>query len=95
MLVGLGGNNGSTVAASILANRNKMSWLTREGTQKANYMGSLLMSATLKLGIDEQNKDVYIPFHDMLPMVHPNDLVIGGWDINGFVLELRILLNIP
>ena len=29
MLVGLGGNNGSTVAAGILANKNNMTWSTK------------------------------------------------------------------
>lgn len=32
MLVGLGGNNGSTVAAGIIANRKKITWETKEGT---------------------------------------------------------------
>jgi myo-inositol-1-phosphate synthase len=31
MLVGLGGNNGSTVAAGIIANRDKLTWETKEG----------------------------------------------------------------
>lgn len=26
--------------------------------------------------------DVYIPFKDLLPMVHPNDIVFDGWDIS-------------
>jgi myo-inositol-1-phosphate synthase len=82
MLVGWGGNNGSTVTASIIANRKKLSWRTREGTQSANYFGSVVLASTLKLGIDEAGKDVYIPFSDVLPMAHPNDFVVGGWDIN-------------
>lgn len=83
MLVGLGGNNGTTVTAGIIANRRGLSWKTREGTQDANYYGSLIMGSTMKLGTDAQSrKDVNIPFHDILPMVHPNDLVIGGWDIS-------------
>ncbi|KAI9886943.1 MAG: Myo-inositol-1-phosphate synthase [Watsoniomyces obsoletus] len=83
MLVGWGGNNGSTVTAGILANRHGLVWDTREGKRAANYYGSVLMGTTLKLGTDlETSRDVNIPFHDVLPMVHPNDLVIGGWDIN-------------
>ena len=31
MLVGLGGNNGSTFVAGILANKKKMTWATRQG----------------------------------------------------------------
>ena len=33
MLVGWGGNNGSTVTASVLANKMKLKWRTREGVQ--------------------------------------------------------------
>jgi len=82
MMVGWGGNNGSTLTASIEANRRKLSWRTREGTQQANYWGSLMMASTVKLGHDDAGQDVHVPFRDMVPMVHPNDFVLGGWDIN-------------
>ena len=83
MMVGWGGNNGSTVTAGILANRNKLVWETKEGPRTANYYGSVTMSSTTKLGTNARTReDVNIPLHSMLPMVHPNDLVIGGWDIN-------------
>lgn len=84
MLVGWGGNNGTTVTAGIIANRRGLTWETREGPRAANYYGSIVMGSTLKLGTDAAtNREVNIPFHDVLPMVHPNDLVIGGWDISG------------
>ncbi|GAB7350410.1 hypothetical protein MBLNU459_g1025t1 [Dothideomycetes sp. NU459] len=87
MLVGLGGNNGTTVTAGIMANRRGLSWDTREGSRAANYYGSVVMSSTIKLGTDAKSgKEINIPFHDLLPMVHPNDLVIGGWDISGMNL---------
>ena len=83
MLVGWGGNNGSTVTAGILANRQKLIWETRESPRAANYYGSLVMASTVKLGTDAKTgQDFNIPLHNMLPMVHPNDLVIGGWDIS-------------
>lgn len=87
MLVGLGGNNGTTVTAGILANRRGLEWETKTGKQAANYYGSVLMSSTTKLGTDANTgEDVNIPFHQMLPMIHPNDLIIGGWDISGMNL---------
>lgn len=87
MLVGWGGNNGTTVTAGIIANRRGLVWETREGPRAANYYGSVIMGSTMKLGTDPQTmKEVNIPFHDVLPMVHPNDLVIGGWDISGMNL---------
>lgn len=83
MLVGWGGNNGTTVTAGIIANRRNLVWETKEGRQEANYYGSLVMASTLKLGADAKtDRDVNIPFNKILPMVHPNDLVIGGWDIS-------------
>jgi myo-inositol-1-phosphate synthase len=87
MLVGWGGNNGTTITAGIIANRRGLVWETRNGPQAANYYGSVVMGSTLKLGTDAKTlEDVNIPFHDVLPMVHPNDLVLGGWDISGLNL---------
>lgn len=40
MLVGLGGNNGSTLVAGIMANKKKLAWETKNGTQSANFYGS-------------------------------------------------------
>lgn len=86
MLVGWGGNNGSTLTASIIANRNKLSWKTRRGQQEANYFGSVMLSSTVKLGVDAKGEDVFVPLKDLLPMVNPNDFVVGGWDISSFNL---------
>jgi len=87
MLVGWGGNNGSTVTAGIIANRRDLVWDTREGKRAANYYGSVVMGSTIKLGTDTNTgKEINIPFHDLLPMIHPNDLVIGGWDISSMNL---------
>lgn len=87
MLVGWGGNNGSTVTAGIIANRRGLVWDTREGQRAANYYGSVVMASTLKLGTDrDTGKEINIPFHDVLPMIHPNDIVVGGWDISGMTI---------
>ncbi|KAL8924044.1 MAG: hypothetical protein Q9172_002873 [Xanthocarpia lactea] len=87
MLVGWGGNNGTTVTAGIIANRRGLVWDTREGPRAANYYGSVVMASTMKLGTEANTgKEINIPFHNVLPMVHPNDLVIGGWDISGMNL---------
>lgn len=82
MLVGLGGNNGSTFTAAILANKHNIEFQTKEGLKKPNYFGSMTQSSTLKLGIDAQGNDVYAPFNSLLPMANPNDFVVTGWDIN-------------
>jgi myo-inositol-1-phosphate synthase len=88
MLVGWGGNNGTTVTAGIIANKRNLTWETKQGKRSANYYGSVIMSSTTKLGVDSKSgKEIHIPFHDLLPMVHPNDLVVGGWDISGMNLS--------
>jgi len=83
MLVGLGGNNGCTCVAGAIANKLGLTWETKEGTQKSNYWGSLLLASTVKLGNDRQGNSVYTPMSNMLPLLNPNDIVWGGWDING------------
>ena len=88
MLVGLGGNNGSTIAAMVMANRHNLSWHTKEGVQTANYYGSIVRASTIRLGMDAKTgKDVNVPFSNVLPMVHPNDFVLGGWDISSLPLD--------
>jgi len=82
LIVGLGGNNGSTLVAGITANREKISWHTKTGEKQSNYYGSMLLSSTIRIGSDDAGQDVHVPFNSVLPMVHPNDLVIGGWDIS-------------
>jgi len=86
MLVGWGGNNGSTLTGGILANKHKMSWRTKEGPHTADYLGSLTQASTVRLGLNESGEAVYIPFKNLLPMVEPNDIVLGGWDISSMNL---------
>jgi len=82
MLIGLGGNNGSTVVGGVIANREGISWETKEGPQTPNYYGSITQSSTVRIGADSNFEDTYVPLKALLPMVEMNDIVIGGWDIN-------------
>lgn len=79
MLVGWGGNNGSTFTAGILANKIGASWLTKKGVQHANWYGSITQASTVRLGSGEYGEDVYVPFSTLLPMVDPNNLRIDGY----------------
>ncbi|XP_028251151.1 inositol-3-phosphate synthase 1-A-like [Parambassis ranga] len=85
MLVGWGGNNGTTVMAAVLANKLGLTWKTKTGEKKANYYGSLLQASTVCLGSGLEG-EVNVPFRDLLPMVHPNDIVFDGWDISSMDL---------
>jgi len=80
MLVGLGGNNGSTITAAVIANRLKMKWETKQGEQSANYFGSITQSSTIRIGQTKDFEEVYAPLKNVVPMVDPSDLAIGGWD---------------
>jgi len=90
MMVGLGGNNGTTVTSGILANKKKLKWETKRGEAQANYYGSFTQCVTTKVGIKVKKterdsitiEDVYLPIKELLPMASPDDLVIGGWDIS-------------
>jgi myo-inositol-1-phosphate synthase len=87
MLVGLGGNNGSTFTAGVIANKKNLAWDTKQGEQKANFYGSFTQSATAHVGFayDENSgklQDVFKPIKELLPMVNPVDFDICGWDIS-------------
>ncbi|KAK6016951.1 inositol-3-phosphate synthase [Ostertagia ostertagi] len=81
LLVGIGGNNGSTSVGAIIANKKHMTWRTKEGIQTANYFGSVTQSSTVHLGWDGQQQ-IHVPFKEIIPILSPNDLIIDGWDIN-------------
>ena len=87
MLVGLGGNNGTTFTAGILANKLNVSWETKNGEMHPNFYGSFTQSATTHVGFkhDPMTKklaDVHKPIKELLPMANPVDFVISGWDIS-------------
>ncbi|ESP00812.1 hypothetical protein LOTGIDRAFT_225722 [Lottia gigantea] len=86
MLVGWGGNNGTTVTAAILANKLGLKWMTKEGERKANYFGSITQASTVCVGNNEFGEEEYIPMSGLLPLVNPNDIVLDGWDISGLNL---------
>eukprot|EP00741_Cyanophora_paradoxa_P004434 tig00000802_g4304.t1 len=89
MLVGWGGNNGSTMTAAVVANREKISWKIRTGTDHPDYLGSLTQASVVRIGCHE-GKDVFVPMRNLLPMVDPNDLVLGGWDISKMNLHASL-----
>lgn len=65
-----------------MANKLNLSWETKDGIQHANYFGSITQSSTLDIGSGKDGKKVYVPFNSLLPMLCPNDITIGGWDIS-------------
>eukprot|EP00112_Aurelia_sp_Birch-Aquarium-sp1_P019461 Seg482.2 transcript_id=Seg482.2/GoldUCD/mRNA.D3Y31 product="Inositol-3-phosphate synthase 1-B" protein_id=Seg482.2/GoldUCD/D3Y31 len=89
MLVGWGGNNGTTLTAALLANEHNITWETKSGTKKPNFFGSVLEASTVSLGFD-QDGEVFVPMRDLLPMVKPTDLVLDGWDLSSLSLDVAM-----
>ncbi|CAN6484748.1 unnamed protein product [Victoria cruziana] len=85
MLVGWGGNNGSTLTAGVIANREGISWATKDNIQRANYFGSLTQASSIRVG-SYNGEEIYAPFKSLLPMVDPDEIVFGGWDISNMNL---------
>ena len=82
MMVGLGGNNGSTFTAGLLAYQRGLMWKTKFGEQKVELLGSLSQFGTVHIGYDQKGKPVSRLYKDITLMHKPEDIVIGGWDIN-------------
>ncbi|KAG8234447.1 hypothetical protein J437_LFUL014193 [Ladona fulva] len=83
MMVGWGGNNGTTFTASLLANQGNITWEDpRGGTKAPNWLGSLTQCSTAYLGIGGDGKEVYIPWNGLVPLVDVNKIKVGGWDIS-------------
>lgn len=59
--------------------------MTKEGLKKPNYWGSLTQASTVRIG-NYLGEEAFVPMNSLLPMVHPNDLVLGGWDISAMNL---------
>jgi myo-inositol-1-phosphate synthase len=87
MMIGLGGNNGTTLTAGILANKFGYTWETKEGVKSPNWYGSITQSSTIRVGMDANGKDVYVPLKSLVPMINPNDIEIDGWDISSLDLS--------
>lgn len=85
MLVGWGGNNGTTFTGGLLANKHNITWFNKKGEQKPNYYGSITQASTTKIGC-KGTEEIYLPLNKITPFVDPNDLIIGGWDISNMNL---------
>lgn len=83
MIVGLGGNNGSTLVASLLAYKKGISWENKNGIQNVKWLGSISQYGSVNLGYNKDGKIVSKLIKDMVSLRDPKDIVIGGWDICG------------
>ena len=82
MLVGLGGNNGSTFISSILGRQKNIEWENKNGKHKVDFFGSLYDYGTVNIGF-KNNKPFSKLMKDMINIGRPEDIIVDGWDISG------------
>lgn len=70
MLVGMGGNNGTTIIGGLLANKHKITWKTKKGEHQANMYGSMTQNSTMKIGETEE-KEVFMKMKEVFPLLSP------------------------
>lgn len=81
LIAGIGGNNGSSFVATVLAMQRGLSWRTREGVRYAtDLFGSVTQSSYIDIA-----PGIRANFEDVIPMLlRPIDIVaVDGWDISG------------
>lgn len=78
MIVGLGGNNGTTLLAGLMAQRSDITW---NASRSVKYFGSMSQYGSVHIGYDATGKPHSRLFKDIGDMYNPEDIVIGGWDI--------------
>ena len=81
LLVGWGGNNGTTFTAGILASQLGVKWNTKEGEQDVKWFGSISQMGSVHIGYDDKQIPHSKLFKDMIKMVDIKNICIGGWDI--------------
>lgn len=75
LLVGLGGNNGSTFLASLLAHKHGITWRSHSGeVMNPDWLGSTIM-----MGSTDSGDRLFERFR----FVDPLEIKVGGWDISG------------
>ena len=81
MLVGMGGNNGSTFVASLLAYKLKVKWENKNGLNSVDFLGSLYQYGNINIGY-KNSKPYTKLMRELVTLYNPEDIVISGWDIN-------------
>ena len=83
MLVGWGGNNGTTLTTLLDLHRRKATWESKHGTQSAEkLLGSISQCGSVHIGYDKYGLPHSELFKNMLDLYDPRNIVIGGWDIS-------------
>lgn len=72
LIVGVGGGNGVTAIAGVIANKKKIEWEGPTGRMSPNYLGCITQLPS---------KGGSGGYRERYALAHANDCAIGGWDI--------------
>ncbi|KJP85575.1 hypothetical protein AK88_04796 [Plasmodium fragile] len=94
LLIGIGGNNATTLLGGICANAKKLMYTNKYDVKKANYLGSVFLSSNVRLGYDAKNLEhSYCPIHKLIEVYNPENITFGGWDLNNLNLKDCLVRN--
>ncbi|ETW53521.1 hypothetical protein PFUGPA_04536 [Plasmodium falciparum Palo Alto/Uganda] len=94
LLVGIGGNNATTMLGGICANAKDLSYMNKCDLKRSNYLGSVFLSSNIRLGYNEKDKEhAYAPIYKLIDIYNPENIVYGGWDINNMNLKDCLVRN--
>lgn len=80
MIVGLGGNNGSTFLSSIIAKQKKLKLENKDGIHDINFYGSIYEYGSINLGY-KNNLPVTKLIKETVNFRNIEDIFVDGWDI--------------
>ncbi|ANQ08591.1 Myo-inositol 1-phosphate synthase [Plasmodium coatneyi] len=94
LLIGIGGNNATTLLGGICANAKKLTYTNKYDVKKANYLGSVFLSSNVRLGYDAKSREhSYCPIHKLIEVYNPENITFGGWDLNNLNLKDCLVRN--
>ena len=74
LTIGLGGNNGVTLLAGYIANRNGLEWETQKERIAANWYGCITQ-------IPPRGQHGGVGFKGRFPLANVANAALGGWDV--------------
>ena len=81
MIIGIAGNNGSTLTAGILGYQKKLNWEDKNGIHEIDFLGSLYQYGSTNVAFYKDGKPYSKLLRNIMNMKKIDDLIIGGWDI--------------
>ena len=92
MLVGIGGNNGSTLVSTLITRKNNIEWNNKNGNNKLKLYGSIYEYGSINIGFKD-NKPYSKLIKDLVDIRDPDDIIVSGWDICSDNLYESVLKN--